>query len=90
MISANPDGYEYSRNGDRLWRKTRSDIGHPFCKGVDGNRNWDYKWGHKAGNSLIQRIFLSNLNRQSSGAPPNKECSTPRYPKLPILLKGHF
>ena len=41
----NPDGYEYSRSTDRLWRKTRSDNGHPSCKGVDGNRNWDYKWG---------------------------------------------
>ena len=47
MISANPDGYEYSRNsnGDRFWRKTRSDNGGSSCKGVDGNRNWDYKWG---------------------------------------------
>ena len=24
---ANPDGYEYSRNHDRMWRKTRSDNG---------------------------------------------------------------
>ena len=46
MYSANPDGYEYSRNsGYRFWRKTRSDNGHPSCKGVDGNRNWGYEWG---------------------------------------------
>ena len=44
MISANPDGYEYSRNSDRMWRKTRSDTGSS-CRGVDGNRNWDYNWG---------------------------------------------
>ena len=43
---ANPDGYEYSRNSERLWRKTRSDTGSSLgCMGVDGNRNWDFHWG---------------------------------------------
>jgi len=41
--SANPDGYEYSRNEDRMWRKTRSDTGSSLgCKGVDPNRNWGF------------------------------------------------
>nr|XP_002121069.1 carboxypeptidase B-like [Ciona intestinalis] len=40
---ANPDGYEYSWTGDRMWRKTRSDTGH-VCMGVDPNRNWDANW----------------------------------------------
>ena len=45
LPSANPDGYEYSRNSDRLWRKTRSDYGSLLrCKGVDPNRNWDFHW----------------------------------------------
>ncbi|OAD60349.1 Carboxypeptidase B, partial [Eufriesea mexicana] len=41
----NPDGYEFthSRISNRLWRKTRSDIGSA-CKGVDGNRNYDIAW----------------------------------------------
>jgi len=44
--SANPDGYEYSRNSDRMWRKTRSDTGSLFgCKGVDPNRNWGFHFG---------------------------------------------
>jgi len=43
---ANPDGYEYSRNSDRMWRKTRSDTNSAVgCMGVDGNRNWDFHWG---------------------------------------------
>lgn len=43
LPSANPDGYMYSREHDRMWRKTRSDYGSIFlCKGVDPNRNWDY------------------------------------------------
>jgi len=44
--SANPDGYQYSHDEDRMWRKTRSPTGSIFgCKGVDPNRNWGYHWG---------------------------------------------
>merc|ERR1712223_220935 len=44
--SANPDGYAYSWEHDRLWRKTRSDNGGILgCKGVDPNRNWGYHYG---------------------------------------------
>ena len=39
---ANPDGYEYSRTWDRMWRKTRSRHSNSGCIGVDGNRNWDF------------------------------------------------
>jgi len=40
----NPDGYEYSFTGNRLWRKNRrkNDDG---TYGVDLNRNWDNHWG---------------------------------------------
>jgi len=44
---ANPDGYEYSRTKDRLWRKTRSTPRLGRCAGVDLNRNFGYKWGGK-------------------------------------------
>jgi hypothetical protein len=41
---ANPDGYEYTFTGDRLWRKTRSpQAGGAF--GVDMNRNHRQNWG---------------------------------------------
>lgn len=36
----NPDGYVYSWNSQRLWRKNRRG-GY----GVDLNRNWGYEWG---------------------------------------------
>merc|ERR1711971_478766 len=46
---ANPDGYEYSRNSDRMWRKNRNPSpgkdSSKACKGVDLNRNWGYHWG---------------------------------------------
>jgi len=45
---ANPDGYEFSRRSDRLWRKNRSHKERGKCAGVDLNRNFSYKWGGKA------------------------------------------
>merc|ERR1712115_389705 len=47
MPSMNPDGYEYSRNYDRMWRKTRSSNPGSRCIGTDPNRNWGYNWGGK-------------------------------------------
>jgi murein tripeptide amidase MpaA len=45
LPSANPDGYAYSRDHNRMWRKTRSNNGGILgCKGVDANRNWGYHW----------------------------------------------
>jgi len=40
----NPDGYAYSWEHDRLWRKNR--VIHPGtnCRGTDLNRNWGYEW----------------------------------------------
>jgi len=38
----NPDGYQYSWDNDRYWRKNRSP-GTP-CDGVDLNRNFDSNW----------------------------------------------
>jgi len=42
---ANPDGYEYSRDHDRYWRKNRGINSGSNCKGVDMNRNWGFHWG---------------------------------------------
>ncbi|XP_037784648.1 carboxypeptidase B-like, partial [Penaeus monodon] len=41
----NPDGYVYSWNHDRLWRKNRAPSSVPECFGVDLNRNFDFYWG---------------------------------------------
>ena len=39
----NPDGYEYSRTIERLWRKNRRNNGDGSF-GVDLNRNYSYMW----------------------------------------------
>ncbi|XP_064645164.1 carboxypeptidase B-like [Lineus longissimus] len=44
LPSANPDGYEFTWDDDRMWRKTRSPNSGSSCMGTDPNRNWDYQW----------------------------------------------
>ena len=45
MPVANPDGYEYTWNFVRTWRKNRRvNAGSNNCFGVDLNRNWDFEW----------------------------------------------
>lgn len=44
MPVMNPDGYEFSRTVNRLWRKNRSASHRPNCFGVDLNRNFDISW----------------------------------------------
>jgi len=43
----NTDGYVYTWEVDRTWRKTRSKRTGSHCVGADPNRNWDTAWGKK-------------------------------------------
>lgn len=38
----NPDGYAFTFDSDRMWRKTRKPNG--LCVGTDMNRNFDFQW----------------------------------------------
>lgn len=42
----NPDGYEYSHEEVRFWRKSRQPNVNSSCIGVDLNRNFDFYWGY--------------------------------------------
>ena len=50
VISANPDGYQYTFDHERLWRKNLRDNNGDgqitAGDGVDPNRNFDSRWGY--------------------------------------------
>ncbi|XP_055681899.1 uncharacterized protein LOC129789271 [Lutzomyia longipalpis] len=40
----NPDGLEYTKTDNRMWRKTRRPNAGSTCVGTDANRNYAYNW----------------------------------------------
>ncbi|XP_023320641.1 carboxypeptidase B [Eurytemora carolleeae] len=53
----NPDGYEHSRNKDRMWRKNRRVNPNSNCVGVDLNRNFPEGYGIGSSTRACSEVF---------------------------------
>jgi len=66
----NPDGYQYTWDTERLWRKNRrAHGGAANCYGVDLNRNYNFRWG-------TDGVSHSECSEQFCGTGGNSEPET--------------
>src|SRR5919202_608416 len=89
MPVANPDGYQYTFDGDRLWRKNLHDNDADgqitTNDGVDLNRNYNINWGYDEEGSSSQ--FSSQTYR---GTGPASEPEVQAHQALIDRLKFKF
>ena len=88
----NPDGYEYSININRLWRKNRVSNPQSPCYGVDLNRNWDANWsGAGASSSKCSDTYFgaSALSEKETSALDSAVQATQANQEVVAFLSIH-
>ncbi|XP_064086695.1 carboxypeptidase B-like isoform X2 [Macrobrachium nipponense] len=88
---ANPDGYEYTFTGDRMWRKNRRANSHQRsnCYGVDLNRNWDFKFGVGASNYPCSEVYMGPSPFSEPETKALKDAMLERNGSLLMLFSLH-
>src|ERR1044072_1693013 len=87
MPVSNPDGYQYTFDTERLWRKNLRDNNHDgqiaVGDGVDLNRNYDERWNYD--NEGSSTAFSSDTYR---GASPASDPETQPHQNLINRVKN--
>lgn len=91
--NVNPDGYEYSRLTDRLWRKNRSKQKcsvFQCCYGVDLNRNFPFHYGESGTSSNpCSEIFLGQSALSEPEAKALSNAILQRKDQLKAMITLH-
>ena len=98
VVSANPDGYQYSHDEERLWRKTlRDNDGDGQISvedGVDPNRNFDEHWGYDDEGSSPDPADETYRGPSAASEPETRamqrliNSGSAEVPVQPALLRG--
>ncbi|KAL5268953.1 hypothetical protein ACHWQZ_G002698 [Mnemiopsis leidyi] len=99
----NPDGYEFSYEEDRFWRKNRQPSGcknnklnwyggcfSKLCYGVDNNRNWSVDWGRTGvSTDPCSEIFPGRAPFDQPNTKAVKDYLEPLKDKLKLFVTYH-
>ena len=99
----NPDGYEFSHEEDRFWRKNRQPMGckndklnwyggcfYTLCYGVDNNRNWGIDWGRTGvSKDPCSEIFPGRAAFDQPNTKAVKNYLEPLKDKLKLFVTYH-
>ena len=59
---ANPDGYDYTINQDRLYQKNMQKNDDSICRGVHLDSNFDYQWDQERGELKNNKKVIRHAN----------------------------